>query len=158
MSAWMLYLSLAAASTATTVPTPPSPPQPDVHYEDVQAVAIGGSAQQAHELPEDIEAGELELLIVDAHTLRVLTWLAHDELDKVDIRDLRAWRSGDEIRIVVPLVARIDNPFAPRCCQAWTGLDLTLSGLEELPARVVLLRQQRRLDYVGEETLIPEMP
>ena len=148
----MLKLLLAwafAQAQPAELPLPPPPEAPaPLRYLPVRVDAQVAAA--------DARAGDMLVSIVDGQTLRVAVTVRHDELERVNAADIRAWRADDDLQIVIPLVSNTATPFEPRCCIAYSQADLMLTLPAGLPTHVTVRAERPQLHLVGEQRLVPQ--
>lgn len=143
----LVYLALQA-----TAPLPPPPANPGILYLPVRVE----SSVRAFDQDSNADPAEgLELAIVDKRTLRVQATVQHNENESIDKPRIKAWQSGSDLQIVLPLVSIGATPFEPACCLAKSQVDLLLTLPEGLPEHVTVRRERPHTSIIGEERLVP---
>ncbi|WP_448477944.1 hypothetical protein [Pseudoxanthomonas mexicana] len=134
----MLLSALCAAwgcvQADDTRPAPPPQPQGDRFHVMVPASV---DVTPVDALPDGAVLHTLQIEVINARTLRVRTWILHDELEVVDPDLFSAWLGDATLRLVVPLRSRAAR-FEPRCCLAYSRLDIIVSQIAHWPREMTL--------------------
>lgn len=149
----LLAWSLAQAQPAD-VPLPPPPEAlATVIYQPVRVDARVASAES---VPGDARAADMLMSLVDPQTLRVALTIRHGERESVNTAGIRAWRAGDDLQIVVPLVSTAATPFEPRCCLAYSYAEIELTLPGGLPRQVTVRSERPQMQVIAEQSLVPQ--
>jgi hypothetical protein len=139
------------SSAPNALPPPPVAPAETPPYAEL---SVSVSATRSNTLPDDAELNRLHLETSDNGGLRAQAWIRHDELEQADEASSTAWLGGGELHLIVPLKSSV-SPFAPRCCLAYSRVDLRLSEISSWP-RAVMLHIERPQLHLLDTRHIPE--
>lgn len=146
---WALIQALPVESP---LPPPPEAPAP-LRYLPVR---VDAHVVPAESIPVDARAGDMLVSVVDGQTLRIAVTVRHDEQERVDAADIRAWRAEDDLQIVIPLASNTTTPFEPRCCIAYSQADLLLTLPGGPPADITVRTERPQLQVIGEQRFVPQ--